>query len=73
MKNEPFKSIKYSLSNEAMNSITAGANSNSSVENYTSDMGNHGTNSRGKKSPQSLSEAYRRLSRRECEVLKKLL
>jgi DNA-binding NarL/FixJ family response regulator len=73
MKNEPFKFIKYSLSQEAMKSISAGAKSNSSGENHISDMGNHLSNSRDKKIPKTLQEAYRRLSRRECEVLEKIV
>lgn len=64
MKKTPFKITKTQLSNEEMQFITAGNNTRDDIRQ---------TNGRSNKmSPKSLPEAYRRLSRRECEVLEKI-
>lgn len=70
MKKAPFKFIKTKLSNEEMQFIVAG---NSGSPTKHSQKINHQSNGQNRERiPHSLSEAYRRLSRRECEVLEKI-
>lgn len=66
MKNAPFKYIQYTLNREEMHVIRAGNSCEPAAG------GTHRTNGRGKEHPQSLLEAFRILSCRECEVLEKI-
>lgn len=67
MKNASFKFIKTQLSCDEMQFVAAG--SSGAPEKHIQEADPHRTSGR---KPPFLAQAYRRLSRRECEVLEKI-